>query len=377
VPKLSAEFNKLRQKYLDILVTSVEPSTTRFYGHALNNLFRFIMAEYSGIVSLSELKRSPHIESWLSSLTMKGLSKGTRHMMVCCVRRFFNDIYDWGWERAPEPGLITSRDIPAPDKTLPKPLSPEDDKKLQEYYRKKNNSLFPQALFLLRKTGMRIGELSDLKLDCLEKISDGQYSLHVPLGKLHTERKIPVDTETVEIINRIKGLRGRFSPLTDQKTNKEVQYLLIKRKRQQRPSYSGLRRCIARDAKAAGIKGLVTPHMLRHTYATQLLRAGVNLVVLKELLGHKDISMTLRYTLVVQQDINVAYHKAINSLNPMEIISRTDSRNESLYDSIESAITKLHSMRNDSNEIKLKTKLLRIAERLRRAKEEILKTLND
>ncbi len=67
---------------------------------------------------------------------------------------------------------------------------------------------------------------------------------------------------------------------------------------------------IAQAAKRAGCFTHVTPHRLRHSFATEMLRLGVSLPALMKLLGHKDIRMTLRYVEVTQQDLQREFHQA-------------------------------------------------------------------
>jgi hypothetical protein len=71
------------------------------------------------------------------------------------------------------------------------------------------------ALLLTRATGIRIGECINLALDCLRSLGPEQWALHVPLGKLHTERLVPVDDNGRQIIARIRELRARVSPSAD------------------------------------------------------------------------------------------------------------------------------------------------------------------
>jgi integrase len=232
--------------------------------------------------------------------------------------------------------------------------------------------MLAQALLLLRKTGMRIGELRDLELECLEHISDENYLLHVPLGKLHTERVLPVDSETVSIIKQITELRPLS--LLNPKNYKGRQYLITNRFCR-RPSYAGLRGSLGRMAIQSGIHEPVSPHMLRHTYATELLRNDMNLAVLKELMGHKDISMTLRYTKIVQPDIRKAYHAALENSSSLygilmpqktDINSAADGSIGSVLGGIANAITKIESLHKDTADKTEKKKAQRMVERLRR-----------
>jgi site-specific recombinase XerD len=85
------------------------------------------------------------------------------------------------------------------------------DQQLQQQLRHADD-LESNALLLVRSTGVRIGECVDLSLDCLRQVSQDQWALHVPLGKLHTERQVPVDEATRRILDRILSMRALFLP---------------------------------------------------------------------------------------------------------------------------------------------------------------------
>jgi site-specific recombinase XerD len=373
--KINPYFEKIIQAYLDLIAATLQPGSVRNYKGSIKIFIDFLTLNYPEVTKFSELKRSPHIEGWLSHLAKRGLKNATRRLYIRFIRKFLNDICEWGWDDAPQPELITHKDFPAQDKYLPKPLPPEDDKKLSEYLKSKN-TLTAQALLLLRKTGMRIGELRDLPLDCLEKLPDclpaqAQYVLHVPLGKLHTERIIPIDSETAEIVNRIIKLRGNFLPISNPKTGKPTLFLLVRRNCWKRTSYACLKHALAAAGRNSNISKRISPHMLRHTYATELLRGGINLAALMKLLGHKDINMTLRYTGVSMPDIRREYFNAVEKSDSIRLLSEQSAENgtdkPAVLDSIDALIAKIHCIRKDSTEKKFKLKLQRIAERLRRA----------
>jgi site-specific recombinase XerD len=369
----------MMRKYLEINIATMRPGTVRTYKTALGTFFSFLASAYPGISRLSELKRSPQIEGWLSHLARNGLKKNTVRLNIGSVRRFFADITEWGWKDVPEPGLITARDIPILDKCLPKPISTEDDRKLQEALRQ-NQGMFSQGLLLLRKTGMRVGELMDLTTESLERVRDGQYVLHVPVGKMHTERIIPVDDEAAEAFKRIVALRGNYLPMHDERTGKPAQFLLVHNKHWSRPSYSGLRAHLTRVSGRAGLNKPVRLHQLRHTYATELIRCGISLPALKTLMGHKDISMTLVYTLIYNEDVNEAYYKAISRSTSMDVLARindkdTAGRPVSIQGFIEDAISKLQSAGKDASAAQDKKRIQRITERLRRVCQDIGETV--
>jgi integrase len=129
------------------------------------------------------------------------------------------------------------------------------------------NRLYADALLLLRETGLRIGELCDLELDCVHEIPGQGAWMKVPLGKLLTERMVPIDEETVELIDRIAIERSPGRPLRHPRSGKLVEFLLTHQGR--RVSACTLRDELHRAAREAGLKDVV-PHQLRHTFATAM-----------------------------------------------------------------------------------------------------------
>jgi integrase len=97
---------------------------------------------------------------------------------------------------------------------LPRPLTPEQDQIVEQELQRRND-LASNALLLLRHTGMRIGECVNLSFDCLRTLGPGRWAIHVPLGKLKTERLVPVDAAVCEVINRLRVLRPPDTPSTN------------------------------------------------------------------------------------------------------------------------------------------------------------------
>jgi hypothetical protein len=130
--------------------------------------------------------------------------------------------------------------------------------------------------------------------------------LHVPLGKLYTERLVPVDENIRRIISRILDLRALAPASCLEKSTG----LLLPRFGGFYALYQTLSETLTRAAERVGCAVRVTPHRLRHSFATEMLRLGVSLPALMQLLGHKDIRMTLRYLQVTQQDLQREFHAA-------------------------------------------------------------------
>jgi integrase len=110
---------------------------------------------------------------------------------------------------------------------------------------------------------MRIGELVDLELDCVHQVPGQGAWLKVPLGKLLTERMVPIDEETLKLVDQIAAHRSPGRPLRHPRTGNLADFLLTHQGR--RVSAGTLRAELRRAAAEAGLNGVV-PHQLRHTY---------------------------------------------------------------------------------------------------------------
>jgi site-specific recombinase XerD len=288
---------------IDLLATTLQPNSLLSYRRAVKSFLRYLRANHPRVSSLAGLRRDPHILGWLHHLCDQDppSSKGTRLLYLLCFRRLLNDLADGG-DYIIQERLIRREDFPRLDQYLPKPLSLDDDQRLQNQLRT-NDDLFSNALLLLRGTGMRIGELLNLPTDSLRHLGDRDWALHVPLGKLHTDRWVPVDDDVRRVHARLVALRQRSGGAAHSN-------LLLPLPAKPGTRYIALLRAVRTAARKAGCSVRVKPHQLRHTYATSMLRAGVSLPALMHLLGHKTLDMTLRYVQVTQNDLQQQYHLA-------------------------------------------------------------------
>jgi site-specific recombinase XerD len=254
---------------------------------------------------LSQLRRDPHLLGWFRWLCEQDppLCNKTRGDYLLGLRRLLDDLAANG--HAIQPDLIRREDFPPRPQYLPRPLPPCDDQLLQRELRR-TDDLPANALLLTRATGIRIGECIDRALDCLRQVGPEQWALPVPLGKLHTERLVPADEDVRRIVARILALRALAPPARLALS----EGMLLPRYGGHYALYQTLLWALADAAKRAGCSCPVTPHRLRHTFASEMLRLGLSLPTLMQLLGHKDIRMTLRYVQVTQQDLQREFHTA-------------------------------------------------------------------
>lgn len=107
------------------------------------------------------------------------------------MRCFFDDIACWGWASAPARRLLFASDLPRLPEPMPRALPPDVDRALMAAVADLDDLFTRTGLRLLRATGLRVGELLDLELDCLVDFAGHGTWLRVPEGKLGTERMVP------------------------------------------------------------------------------------------------------------------------------------------------------------------------------------------
>lgn len=255
-----------------------------------------------------------HISEWLQSLHDRKLSAGHRIQLIIAVRAYFQ----WREEQPQYAGSSTAHlfrrgDLPKRPQYLPRPIPPDLDRVLQRRFGK-SRSLPQLGLLLMRRTGLRIGELRALPFHCVQSDHRGNSFLKVPLGKLNNERLVPLDPATLRLIQklRIKGSTGR--------RGKRRSFLLESDSGKPLP-YLDYRLALERACRGLAFAEPMTSHRLRHTYATSMLAAGVSLPVLMKLLGHRHYQMTLRYAAITIETVTAEYENAVQTIEQRYQIS--------------------------------------------------------
>jgi site-specific recombinase XerD len=307
------ELEQIFEMQLQTLAATLRPGTIRYYRVQANRFLRFLRTKYPEIRTPDQLRRNPHVLGWLRSMAEENppLTNRSRIAALICVRRLFYEIVDSGY--LIEESLILPQDFPPRDLYLPKPISPEIDLLLDRELRK-TDDLLSNALLLLRATGMRVGECLRLDRDSIKHVDGDHWALHVPLGKLHNERWVPIDSDALKVFNRLLSIGS--PAVTDQS---EIAAPLLVLPNGGRVSYHRIRQALVEATRRIPCPP-IRVHQLRHTYATVMLRVGISLPVLKELLGHKDIRMTMIYVQVTQNDLQREYHQARRRMNAVHLV---------------------------------------------------------
>lgn len=283
-------------EFIASLAPTLRPSTCIGYTWGLRRFHGWL--DQHGLV-LERLTR-PDIGPWFQCLHAEGLHPGTRLLILMKVRSYLHWLGDRLALRTAPDDLIRPGDFPKLPSYLPRPLTREADRELQ---RRLAASDDPAAigLLLMRRTGLRIGELQGLEVHCLRP-DERQPLLKVPLGKLNNERLVPIDENTVELIRRLQAMpprrRSCLLPAPDRQPMKRD------------------RLCAALETATRGLPdpARITSHRLRHTYATEMLSAGMSLLGVMRLLGHRSYRMTLRYTAITPETVGNEYQKALAQL---------------------------------------------------------------
>jgi integrase len=301
-PPLQHPLAAVFDRAVDSFSATLSPETTRHYRGTARNFLGYLGTHHPELDRLEQLRREPHILGWMSRLRSQvpPLSTASYINQLIALRSLFHELA-WTEPLAELARLIRRQDIPRPPQRLPRPLTSQQDQLLQQEFLHRND-LGGNVFLLIRHTGMRIGECADLSCDCLRSTGPQQWAIHVPLGKLKTERMVPVDSFVGALVQRLAFFRS-LDPLP-------ADGRLLARPRSKEALVRQLRDYLHQVCHALGLSVRIVPHQLRHTYATEMLRAGVGFPVLMKLLGHTSPEMTMRYLDVALTDLQREFQRA-------------------------------------------------------------------
>jgi integrase/recombinase XerD len=289
--------------FLDFL--SVEKgasaNTVAAYRNDLQQLADFIGTSSANGDGWNAVDRSG-IQDFILDLKQRGYTETSVARKVAAVRSFYAFLSAEGMvANNPTEGLTS----PRVGKTLPKAISPNEVDELLEQPGLRNT---PEArrdramLELLYATGMRVTEL--VSLDVTSVNVDPRSPYVRCMGKGAKERTIPIHDQALETLRSYLD-DGR--PLLVR--GKDEQALFLNR-RGERLTRQGFWLILKGYAKAANLSSEITPHTLRHSFATHMLRGGMPLRNVQEMLGHANISTTQVYTHLTSEHVREVYEKA-------------------------------------------------------------------
>ncbi|HET8713976.1 MAG TPA: site-specific tyrosine recombinase XerD [Gemmatimonadales bacterium] len=294
-PELSFHLERFRE-YL-ALEAGNSPHTVENYRRDIGRLAEYAMGK--GVKHPEQLSAA-QLRDFIYFLKDLGLAATTIRRQISAIRTYFKFLVGEG---------IAARDpserVESPKKwrTLPAVLSVAEMQKLLEA--PNTNEMLPQrdvaVLEFAYATGVRVSELVGVKL---QDISFAERVVRV-LGKGGKERLIPFGKTAM---GRISSYVREVRPHLDRGKSRGVLFLNARGTPLSRVGAWGI---IKANARRAGLQKRVTPHTLRHTFATHLLEGGADLRAVQEMLGHADLSTTQIYTHVDRdylRSVHRSYH---------------------------------------------------------------------
>jgi integrase/recombinase XerD len=237
--------------------------------------------------------------SYLLNLKERNYAATTIARKVAAMRSFFEFMMNEGNIKDNPSQNIAS---PKVGRALPKPISISQVRRLLDEPARQSKSEAQRdtaILHLLYASGMRVSELVSLNLNDVDLVGGFVRCF----GKGHKERIIPIHERATRIIDEyLKELRPRL-------VHSPEESALFLNARGERLTRQGLWQILKEYAKSIELEG-ITPHTLRHSFATHMLSGGADLRSVQELLGHANISTTQVYTHLTTDHIRQTYEKS-------------------------------------------------------------------
>lgn len=275
-------------------------NTVLSYGRDLSEFLAYLKTHQSDVLKDDSLvldRINPLvIRSYLSLLYQKnGASSIARKLSA--LRSFFKYFVKNGVLEQNPAKVINSPKVP---KKLPKFLNVDEINALLtvELTRSKYNKRDRAMLELLYSSGLRVSELVGLDMNQL----DLQEALVRIKGKGNKERLLPVGSKAIQALLEYMKERETITVLRDPEA-------VFINKNGKRLSVRSVQRLVCRVTTLTGINKSATPHTIRHSFATHMLGSGADLRAIQELLGHKSLSTTQRYTHVGVEELSKVYDK--------------------------------------------------------------------
>jgi len=284
--------NKYIEQFINTMKAehNVSLHTLKAYAGDLNEFFSFIDKKLGDISNLD-------IRGFLASLHYKKLKKTSIARKLATLRSFFKFLYREGYVKKNPAKLIAS---PKVQKSLPRFLTIDETFALIDAPKGSSfQAIRDRAILeLLYSSGLRVSELTTLDIVDF----DIKESLLRVKGKGKKERIIPVGAKALEAMRDYLAERILL--------RKRSSNALFLNNRGMRLTQRSISRIVNKYAGMIAIKYDISPHVLRHTFATHLLHGGADLRAIQELLGHSSLSTTQRYTHVDISHLMEVYDKA-------------------------------------------------------------------
>jgi len=288
------------ENFLEMMVAerSIAKNTLASYKHDMHDLLSFCQFCGKSVIALDY----HDLIAFISKLAQKQLSPKSLARKISAIRQLYGFLAS---ESIIKDNPALNLEIPKQPRSLPKPLHLEQLNKLLDAA---NANKTPEGLRdlamleMLYSTGMRISELISLKLSSIQKNSAKSEGLLAVMikGKGGKERMVVINPQTITVLNNYLEVREFFT------RGLENDFLFPSVTQKGQPASLTRQRCfqaLKQLAINAGVdQDIVSPHKIRHSFASHLLANGANLRIVQEFLGHSDISSTQIYTQVLTEN---------------------------------------------------------------------------
>jgi integrase/recombinase XerD len=281
---------RLIEAFLEMMAVerAAAANTLKNYGRDLERFAAFVERRNEKL----ETAGADDIAAWLEALDAEGLAASTAALKTSALRQFYQFLYTEGY-RADNP--TASIDRPKTRRPLPKVLTSGEVAELFEAAEKTEGPKGLRMIAMLEilyAAGLRVSELVGLRLAAMRK---GERLLIIR-GKGDKERLAPLTSRALEAVEAYLALRESFLG-----EGKSSPWLFPSRGATGHITAARFAQLLKDLAVEAGVPpSKVSPHVLRHAFATHLLEGGADLRSVQQMLGHADITTTQIYTHVAQ-----------------------------------------------------------------------------
>lgn len=267
-------------------------NTIASYARDLEDAASFLAQKKSGLQEASKTE----LEAYAASLSKRGFAPGTIARRLSSLRQFYHFLFT---ETLRKDNPAASLETPRLARALPKALSQQEIETLIEHAHAEDDLRLTAMLEILYAGGLRVSELVTLPASALRLGQPHQHTFLLLKGKGGKERLVPLHEKAVETARAYVATHKDESP-----------FLFPSHGKQGHVTRQRFGQQLKELALRAGIDPeRISPHTLRHSFASHLLAGGADLRVIQELLGHSDISTTQIYTRVEQERLNALVHK--------------------------------------------------------------------
>ncbi|MDR1391161.1 MAG: site-specific tyrosine recombinase XerD [Holosporales bacterium] len=242
------------------------------------------------------------IQNYIEYLRSQNSKQSSIMRSISALRQFFAFLID---DKIISENPMLNIKLKSKNKPIPKTLSEKEIELLLSYFDSKTDARLEAMLHILYGAGLRVSELVSLTMDSIVQDEDSKRYVLLVRGKGDKERVVPLNELAVAAIKNYlttKIERPKFS-----------KYVFPSNSKKGHLTRQGFAKLLKKMAVEIGIPiSKISPHVIRHAFATHLLSHGADLMSIQKLLGHKDISTTQIYTHISNEKIKQLVEKNPN-----------------------------------------------------------------